>query len=252
MYSPLRVLPVILIPLLISCTGSKTLVEPATEYVKSSADIKNILQELPDYSNTLLGAKGKGRAIVSEPGSSDHVTVYFESNRKTSLLTFKNRLGIEGGAILVEQDSMLIYYKTEKIAQKASVRDGRLTSLNELASVNLLDLLNFTLSEDEVLEVWESEKDYLLRLLNNGGVTVSKSEHVITSVKQPYSSGLPYSQIIYENYGTLDGYLVPRKITIFSIDGNSKVVFQVRTLVLNPEHLNPTLTIPSNILIERL
>lgn len=245
----------LLIPwLIISCTGSKNSMEFKSDeqFRKSKVSVEEVLEQLPDYRETLTSAKGKGRAIVSEPGSSDRFTMDFESDREKSLLVVKNRLGIEGGSMLVDQDSILMYFKVDKIAQQVSVNDGRLTSLNELASVNLLDLLSFSLRKESVLEVYESEENYLLRLSTNGGATISKKDGLIIRIQQPYSAGMPYSEIQYENYGQLDGYTLPRKITILSNDGVSKVLFQVRSLELNPENLNLTIDIPSNIIIERL
>ena len=236
----------------VSCTGSKSLTEADISYTKSNVSVDSVLSMLPDYRESLTSAKGKGRAIVSEPGSSDRFSIDFESDRDKSLLVVKNRLGIEGGSMLVDQDSILIYFKVDKIAQKVSVNDGRLTSLNELASVNMLDLLSFSLTEKSVREVYESEENYLLRLNTNGGATISKKEGVISSIKQPPSAGLPYSEIYYESYGELEGYILPRKITIFSNDGASKVLFQLRSLEVNTDELSLTIDIPSNIIIDRL
>ena len=238
--------------LLVSCAGSNTLTETDVVYKKSSTTVAEVLASLPNYSESLTSAKGKGRAIVSETGKSDRFSIDFESDREVSLLSIKNRLGIEGGAMLVAQDSILMYFKVDKIAQKVSVNDGRLTSINELASINFLDLLSVSLTQEMVKEVYEAADSYLLRLTTNGGATVSKNESVITSIKQPYNAGLPYSHIIYESYGELEGYILPRKITIFSNDGASKVLFQLRSLEVNPSKLDLTIDIPSNIPIERL
>jgi hypothetical protein len=236
----------------IACTGPKKLTTGSPEFSKSLVSVEEVLAKIPDYSGQLIAAKGNGRAIVSEPGTSERVSIEFSSNRELSLITIKNRLGIEGGAMLVDADSILMYFKVDKIAQKVSVNDGHLTSINELASVNLLDLLNFTLDVKSVLEVYESDEYYLLRLNTDGGATVNKVRGFITNVKHPPNSGLPYSEIRYENYGQLENYTLPRKITIFSADGLSKVVFQIRTLQVNPDDLVLKLAIPDDIPIQRL
>ncbi len=223
-----------------------------TNFVPSNTPLEDVIQSLPNYENEILAIKGSGRAIVSEPGNSDRVSIDFESDTTLSLLTIKNRLGIEGGAMLVDQDSILMYFKVDKIAQKISVNDGRLTALNELASVNLIDLLNFKITNDTALELYESETDYLIRLTTNGGANISKKDGLITKITQPWSAGLPYSSIIYEDYGKLKDYTLPRKITILSRDQNSQVIFQIRSLETNPDRLNLTLDIPENITIERL
>jgi hypothetical protein len=237
----------------ISCKSTAPAINTdVSNYSLSNDSITEVLEKTPDYSGQITSITGKGRAIVSEPGNSERATIDFSADTLLSLLTIKNRIGIEGGAMLVDQDSILIYYKLDNLAQKVAISDGRLTSLNELASINLIDLLHFKLTEESVVEVYESDETYLLRLATDGGVIVDRDEHLIREVRQPYGTGLPYSKLIYENYGTLNGYTLPRKITILSADGNSKVVFQIRSLQLNPESLNLQLDIPSNIIIDRL
>ncbi len=252
----LRTKPFLLIALIAilgACKSSSEFIssEPAN-YRPSGTPIAELLEQIPNYSESLLSVEGRGRAIVSEPGNSERFNINYASDKELSLLKIKNRLGIEGGAMLIDADSILMYFKVDKIAQKVSINDGRLTSLNELASINLIDLLHFTLSEQSVLEVYESDENYLLRLATDGGAVVSKKNMLISEVRQPYTAGLPYSKIIYENYGELENYKLPRKITIFSADGQSKVVFQVRSLNLNPSSPDLALKIPDNIIIERL
>jgi len=237
----------------IACkTSMEVTDQPNIDYKPSDTSIAEILDQIPDYSESLWAVEGKGRAIVSEPGNSERFNIDFASDTALSLLKIKNRLGIEGGAMLVDPDSILMYFKVDKIAQKVSINDGRLTSLNELASINLIDLLHFNLSVNSVLEAYESDDHYLLRLTSDGGASIGKKSMLIEEVRQPFSAGLAYSKIIYENYGELDGYTLPRKITIFSNDGASKVVFQIRSLNLNPLSPDLMLNIPSNIIIDRL
>lgn len=236
--------------ILASCSSSKKLAD--SDYTPSPESIEEVIAKIPNYSESLTSAKGKGRTIVSEPGNSDRVTIEFETDSFLSLLKIKNRIGIEGGLMLVDQDSILIYNKIDKIAQKVSVLNGRMTSLNELASVNLLDLLNFKITAEEIDQVMQSNSDYLLRFKNKGSALVNKKNGLVESVTQLPNSGLPYSSIIYESYGEIDNYILPRKITIFSADGDSKIIFQIRSLELNPEKLNLSLNIPKDISIRRL
>lgn len=205
------------------------------------------------YSDDELRAmEGRGRAIISEPGNSDRITIDFKTNREKSLLTIRNRIGIKGGKMLVDQDSILIYDRLEKHARKISIYDGRITSLNELASVNFLDLINFRIETAEVTDVQEDQNSYKLRLTNGAEAYIDKESSRIWQVLQKRDSPLPYSKIFYEGYGELQGYIFPRKITIFSSDGESKVAFLVQSLDVNPSKLDLTIDIPEHIVIERL
>ena len=216
----------------------------------------SVLNTLPDYSESLYSVSGKGRAIVSEPGNSDRVTIEFETDTLHSLITIKNRIGIVGAEMLVDQDSILIYNKLDKVAQKVSIIDSRLTSLNELASINLIDLLNYKIKSSQVASIerhYEGSNFTTFIIFKTGGYArVSEEKKEIEYVEQPRFTGLPYSAIRYENYGEINGYILPRKITILSADEASKVIFQVRSLDTNPGSLNLKIDLPNDIPIERI
>jgi hypothetical protein len=233
-----------------ACSTSRPITEG--EFNRSELAKAEVAGSMNNYEKTLNSVKGKGRALVSEPGNSDRVTIDFEANKTLSLLTIQNRIGIEGGQMLVESDSILIYNRVDKVAQKISINDGRLTSLNELASINILDLLNYKVEPSEIEGVFESNNFILLRLKDDTHVYLDKDALTVQRVDQNKGSDASYSQIKYESYGELEGFILPRKITIFSTDGKSRVVFLIRSLDVNPDNLNLKITIPENIHIQRL
>ena len=237
--------------LIISCTSSKKLTTDEELY-RVTIPLSEVIDKIPNYSGDLNSVKGKGRAIVSEPGNSDRITIDFETDTSLSLLTFKNRIGITGGSMLVDADSILIYNKIDKYAEKVSIQNGRMTNLNELASVNLLDLMNFKIEAEDVERILQSDTEYVLGFHNKGIARINKKDGTVRYVEQSRVSGLPYSSLTYESYGTINGYTLPRKITILSADRNSQVVFQIRSLEVNPENLDLEIDIPNDIVIERL
>jgi hypothetical protein len=236
--------------LLISCTSSKKLTTEEELY-EVKIPLTEVIEKIPNYAGDLVSAKGKGRAIVSEPGNSDRITIDFDTDTTLSLLTFKNRIGITGGSMLVDADSILIYNKIDKYAEKVSIQNGRMTNLNELASVNLLDLMNFKIEAKDVERILQSDTEYILGFYNKGIARIDKKNGTVKYVEQARSSGFPYSSLTYESYGVIDGYTLPRKITILSADRNSQVIFQIRSLEVNSEDLDLELSIPNGIKIER-
>jgi hypothetical protein len=237
--------------LIISCTSSEKLTTDEELY-RVTIPLSEVIDKIPNYSGDLISVKGKGRAIVSEPGNSDRITIDFETDTSLSLLTFKNRIGITGGSMLVDADSILIYNKIDKYAEKVSIQNGRMTNLNELASVNLLDLMNFKIEAEDVERILQSDTEYVLGFYNKGIARINKKDGTVRYVEQSGASGLPYSSLTYESYGIINGYTLPRKITILSADRNSQVVFQIRSLEVNPKNLELKINIPNDIIIERL
>jgi hypothetical protein len=217
---------------MISCSASRELTEQ--DFKKSTVDPGTITDDIPDYRSKLQSLKGKGRAIVSEPGSTDRVTVLFSSNRKKSLVTVRNSIGVEGGQLLTDGDTLLVYNKVDKFARKIAIRGGQLDRINKLASLNILEMINYPVDENSVENVLESGDSYKLKLSDGSEIYVDKESRLIQQVVQPEHSKLPYSKITYEAYASLDGFKLPRRISIFGSEKKSKVALQLTSLELNP------------------
>ncbi|MFN1834880.1 DUF4292 domain-containing protein [Balneola sp. MJW-20] len=240
----------LLILLLASCQSTRTLNTEGYRLSNLSAD--SLIAEMPNFGMELHGVKGSGRAIVSEPGNNERVIVNFTADPDYSLLTIKNRLGIEAGQVLADKDSILTYNKIDKVAEKFSINNSRFSSMNELASINLLQLLLFKVSADEVRQIYENEQNYRLDLLNGTRIYLDRDELNVWQVRQPEPSAAPYHLIEYESYSEIEGFTLPRRITIISTDKESRVAFLVSSLEINPNTLHFELDIPSDVEIIRL
>lgn len=230
-----------------SCSSTQQLSKEG--FRQSETDKTTITQELPDYSDKLTSLKGKGRAIVSEPNNSDRVTLLFSSNRQKSLVTVRNRLGIEGGKLLTDGDTLLVYNKVDKYARKIPIRGGKLKRINRLASLNILDIINYTVENEDVTQVQENQSHFKLLTTNKAEIFVDKESHRVQEVVQPTNSTLPYSKIVYDAYSKLNGFILPRRITIFGAEGSSKIALQLTSLDINPDIGILTIDLPDDIRI---
>src|SRR5699024_1518270 len=168
-----------------------------------------------------------------------------------SRVTFKKRLGIEGGQLLAGTDSLLIYNKIDDYARIIPVEQGAISRVNNLASVNILEIINIPVEAEQVKEVLENEKNYLLTLQTGTKIYVDKKTFLVQQVDQPATSSLPYSRIIYDAYDTIEGFSLPRRITIFSTDKSSRVALLVEALKINPTLESLTINLPDDIKIYR-
>ena len=224
-----------------ACSGPEELTtDEPTGFESSSASPSDIVKSIPDYRTDLQTISGKGRAIVSEPGNTERVTVLFSSNRDKSLVTVRNSIGVEGGQMLTDGDTLLVYNKLEDFARKIPVRGGDLVRINRIASLNILDMINFTTDEDDVKSVLENEELYQLQLSDGTTIYVDKDSNLIRQVVQTGESDLPYSKITYDGYTSIEGFTLPRRISIFGAEEESKVALQLTNLELNPA-LDPLL-----------
>jgi len=206
---------------------------------------------VPNYSETLQSITGSGRAIISEPGNSDRVTLQFQSGREASLITVRTSVGIEGGQILVDTDSLLIYNKVDSYAEKVSLKQSNLTSIGSLASLNMLDMFNFSFNQENVNQIFENRQHYTAILNDDAQVTISRSSGLIQNVVQTRSDAA-YSRIEYEGYAQIEDFYLPRKITIFSSDGRSRATFLVQRLEVNKPLPPLRIDLPDDIPIYRI
>jgi len=241
---------VITVLILASCSSSERLLS-VEDMEPASISNQELMDLVPDYSEELETLIGNGRAIVSEPGGSDRVTLEFQSDREESLITIRTSIGIEGGQILVDSDSLLIYNRVDKYAEKVSLQQSNLTSIGSLASLNMLDMFNFTINKEDIRGIYENEQVYVAVLNNRTQVTLSKSDGLIQNVVQSGGESA-YSRIDYEGYAQIEGFYLPRKITILSSDGSSQATFLVQRLDVNNTLPPMEISIPENIPIYRI
>lgn len=217
---------------MISCSSSQKLVD--NNFGQSAENLSQIVEQLPNYNDDLQSVEGKGRAIVSEPGNTERITILFASTHQKSLVTIRNGLGIEGGKLLTDGDSLLIYNKVDKYARKVAVKGASLDRINRLASLNILDILNYSVREEDVDQFLENETLYQLQLKTGTKVYIDKNSHAVRQIIQPSSTDLPYSKIEYDAYTSMKGFTLPRRISIFGPEGKSKIALQLTALELNP------------------
>jgi len=229
----------------VACSSSKELTQNG--FTESSVTASEVVNSLPNYNASIKTLKGKGRAIVSEPGNTERVTILFSSHRTKSLVTVRNGIGIEGGQLLTDGDTLLVYNKLDKFARKIAIRDGSLSRINRLASLNILDMINYTVAYGDVKSVWENNNLYRLMLTSGSTIYVDKESNTIRQVVQPDTSDLPYSKITYDGYASIKGFTLPRRISIFGRDGKSKVALQLTALQLNPKLDSLTINLPNDI-----
>lgn len=195
--------------------------------------------------------KGRAAARVSMPGSSEQATLRFTSGRQQSLLSFRNNLGIEGGRIYADADSVLMYDRIEKTAQKMSIERSRYILLNGFTAFNVITLLLPDICMQPAPQVFEDEQKWLLITADDRQYEIQKDSGMLSRVEHPADDPLAYNQFIFSEYAQIDGIRLPRRIQILSKDEESSIFLVVQALEINPEHPDFDPNLPDDISIER-
>jgi hypothetical protein len=243
--SPIIVLVLALL-LFAGCRPTHELIETG-ELEYADIGIDELTQMVPDYLESLVTLSGNGRALISQPGNSDRVTLDFHSDRDSSLLTFRNRLGIEGGQLLVRDDSVLVYNRIDRVAEKISLKDANLTDVGTLATINLIELFHYPFHDHHITDVFQDHQFYVAITSDDTRITIDRESGLILDLQTHPDAGYPYSRIHYEAYGNYQDFTLPGKITIFSADGEIRVTFLVRQLQTNSDLPDMNISIPEEV-----
>jgi hypothetical protein len=241
---------ILVIGIISACSTTKKIsTSRKKDFRPSKTPVSKIAAGIPDYRGQLTAVKGRAKAIVSGPKKTHRVTFYFSGNRQRSLINVKNSIGVEAAKILAYGDSLIIYNKIKKYARRISAANSDLQGINRLATVNLLKLINPVVEEGKVKKASESKAAYLLTLQSGGRIIINKKTDLIRQITQPASAGMPYSKIKYSGYNQIEKLTLPRRITIFSADGSSRIDLLVESLQINPPLKKLTIDLPDGIKI---
>lgn len=235
------------------CRSSSSLSADEMTFHRSDITPEELVSMVPDYSEQLHSIQGDGRAIVSEPGNSERVSVRFFSSREESLIFVRNSAGIEGGQIYLDTDSLTIYNRVDRIAEKVPLNRSDRSSVGSLASLNLLKLFNYSVSSHDLSEIFENEYYFQAVTFDDALITISKRNGTVVSVAHANNDpNAPYSRIEYEGYSLHDSFFLPGRITVTGSDEKSRVTLMVRRLEVNNQLPDLELTIPENVPLLRL
>src|SRR5699024_12163028 len=84
--------------------------------------------------------------------------------------------------------------KVDKYVRKIPIGGGNLSSINRLASLNILGIVNYRPIEENIEQVTENEHYYQLKMANGAKVWINKKKNVVAQVVQPANTDLPYSK----------------------------------------------------------
>lgn len=236
-----------------ACRNSSSLISDEMIFSPSDLSFEELSALVQDYSNLLHSIQGEGRAVVSEPGNSERISVRFYSSREESLIFVRNSAGIEGGQIYLDTDSLTILNRVDRVAEKVPLDRSDRSSVGSLASMNILQLFHYPVFDRTVTSFYESSDHYKLITDQGSQIIVSKGTGTVHSVVHANNNRFaPYSRIDFDSYMVQDAFLLPGRITVTSKDGLSRVTLIVRRLEVNSDLPDLELTIPDNIPLLRL
>ena len=147
-----------------ACSPRFTPLDAPADFAPSSTPADSLLELLQTDFSGITALSGRASARVSKPGQQDQATVGFTSSRSETLLTLRNNLGIEGGRIYADADSVTMYDRIERNAWRMSAAQARFELLQGFTAFNLLEFLLPDLCPSDIRGVYESSTEWVLRL----------------------------------------------------------------------------------------
>ena len=240
--------------LLQACRGSRAVVDSITgeTFHKSHLSLDSLRTHLTDYHKLLSSAKGKGKVIIDQPGNHERGTLIFDADRRKALIRYKNGLGIEGGRMLIEGDSVVIYNRIDKTAKKMSLRDYSYLYLNGVMPMNPLTLLAPDLSHKVIRGLYENKQYYYILFKDGSRAYLDHKDWTIRKIVYPFDRSDAITNFMYSAYANIKGFRLPRKIQMTSHNAQSSLFLMIQSLEINPKQLDFDLGLPKSVTIQHL
>jgi len=245
------VIAAVAVLLLASCAPKQELLSPDENFEPSSQNATELLARLRPLYTPVVSVSGRGRAQVSGPGTSERSTITFASDRNRTLLTFRNSLGIEGGRLLVEPDSVTFYNRIDQFAQRIGIRDQDIMLENGFYAVNMLSVLDPDIRERRARRAYENPDSWMIVFDDQSRMTFDRTTGNLTRYDMPMMHNLAFSTYLFGNHVRIAGYAMPQNIQILSNDRRTAVTIQVQSYEVNAAISELTLDIPAHIRIIR-
>jgi len=221
------------------------------DFVQSSRNASEVLDQIRKPVIPLESITGRARAQYSGPGSSERSGVVFSSDRERTLLIFRNSLGIEGGRLLVEPDSVTLYNRIDQVAQKVSPDNHDVMFENGFYAVNMLNILSPDLQKRVPRRIYENDEAWRITFDDHVSMVFNKDSGDLMQFEFRILSNFAFSTYLFANYIEVDGYRLPRNIQITTNDRRSNIYLIVQSYEVNPPLVDLSLDIPGHVRIDR-
>lgn len=218
----------------------------------SEFDAASFFEYYSGHIPMLSAVSGQAAVQVSEPGNTERLTVRFQSDRTHSLLLLRNNLGIEGGRIYSDPDSVIIYNRLEQEARKMSHDDAAWFYLNGVTALNLIQILYPVTGPEHISRILENDRFFLVEAHNGDRHFIDRERMLIMQTDREVHHPEAYHTFLFENHAQIEGFHLPRRIRILSSDRKSSIFLVIRALDVNPSELNFNPGIPDDIELIRL
>lgn len=232
----IRWLPMILL-MLASCAPKPILLKEGT-FDLSKRDGKEVMQELFEAGSVAESISGTARVQASSPGLTERGIMDFASTREMSYASIRNGIGIEGYRMLIEGDSITVYNRIDKYAERVALKDA-------ILPMSLLDILNPDLLAKRVSKLYENPTYWYFLFTDGSAAIIGRSDGHIKRLDASFAT------ILYEDSTLNGGIPMARRIQLLSHDQKTNIFLNIQAVRMNPESLEFDLRMPAGTRIER-
>lgn len=223
--------------MLASCAPKPILLKEGT-FDLSKRDGKEVMQELFEAGSVAESISGTARVQASSPGLTERGIMDFASTREMSYASIRNGIGIEGYRMLIEGDSITVYNRIDKYAERVALKDA-------ILPMSLLDILNPDLLAKRVSKLYENPTYWYFLFTDGSAAIIGRSDGHIKRLDASFAT------ILYEDSTLNGGIPMARRIQLLSHDQKTNIFLNIQAVRMNPESLEFDLRMPAGTRIER-
>lgn len=232
----MRWIPVILI-LAASCAPKPILLKEG-RFDLSKRDGQEVMSDLFDAGSFAESVSGTARVQATSPGLTERGIMDFASTRRMSYASIRNGIGIEGYRLLIDGDSITIFNRIDRYAERLALKDA-------ILPMSLLDILNPDLLSKRVSKLYENPTYWYFLFVDGSAAIIGRSDGHIKRLDALFAT------VLYEDVTRNDSIPMARRIQLLSHDQKTNIFLNIQAVRMNPESLEFELRMPAGTRIER-
>ena len=237
--------------LITSCSGAaSTATTPGLpeEFPNHSPD--QIRGQILASTDTLQSYSAKARVTVQTPDQNRTFNAVVRHRRADSLFMRFSLFGIEGGRLLLTQDSVFFYDSRKAVLRVGPIQDVQQIFPAPVSSEdffqNMLGLVAPNSSTD-----WSVEADSTLYYFSSSNdqtrYTVDPTRWRVVRYEERSQNGTVVQKRLFSSFRPVEGVVLPSHIIFQRPTSNLRAMVRYQQMNLNPSNLSFALNVPSQV-----
>jgi outer membrane lipoprotein-sorting protein len=236
--------------LLSGCAGSSSTTAPGLPDAFPNHSADQIRTQIVGASDTVRSYSAKARVNVQTPRQNQSFNAVVRHQRADSLFMRFSLFGVEGGRLLLTQDSVFFYDTRNAVLRKGPVEAVQQLFPAPVSSAQFFDNMIGVIAPAARPD-WSIQSDSTLYYLSDPGdrkrYTVDPIRWRVVRYEKRSDTGTVLQKRLFSDFRSVDGLVLPGRLMFQQPADDLRAVVTYKEMTLNPSDLSFRLNVPDQV-----